>query len=376
MEDNSKNLSILIVDDDPAIRHVCSAILKKNYTDVRTFDNGLDALSYIRNNNTDIVLVDLKMPGISGHELIGRIAELNKDIVIMVITAYASIENAIEAMQKGASDFLPKPFTPDELRFAIKKAADKRELILQRTRALEEKREMEENYLSFVSHQLKSPLFAAQQLLYLLEEGDYKINEDVLSIIKRANRRISEAAKLVNEWLLVSRFEKSGFSQDFAETDIVPLINSELERHHEQIAAKGINVVLDIPRSVRLETDPSAFSMMISNLISNAVKYNVEDGKLLIRINEEAESTRIEVEDTGIGIKKEYIPRLFSKFFRIRDEKTKNIEGTGLGLAIIKKIIDEHSGSIEVASEEGKGTRFTVILPKRHPKPAVTGENN
>ncbi|MCX7958818.1 MAG: hybrid sensor histidine kinase/response regulator [Deltaproteobacteria bacterium] len=366
MEENSKNLSILIVDDDPAIRHVCSAILKKNYTDVKTFDNGLDALAYIKENNADIVLVDLKMPGISGHELIVRISELDKDIVIMVITAYASIENAIEAMQKGASDFLPKPFTPDELRFAIKKATDKRELILQKKRALEEKRETEENYLSFVSHQLKSPLFAAQQLLYLLEEGDYKIDSEVLSIIKRANKRITEAAKLVNEWLLVSRFEKSGFSQDFVRTDIIPLISAEIERFSEQINKKNIEIIAELPKSVYIETDPSSFSMVVSNLISNAVKYNISKGKIYIRILEENESIRLEVEDTGIGIKKEYIPRLFSKFFRIRDDKTKNIEGTGLGLAIIKKIVDEHNGDIHVESEEGKGTKFIIIFPKTH----------
>lgn len=366
MEENNKNLSIVIVDDDPAIRHVCSTILKKNYNDVKTFDNASDALGYIKENNVDIVLVDLKMPGISGHELIGKITELDKDIVILVITAYASIENAIEAMQKGASDFLPKPFTPDELRLAIKKAADKKELINQKKRALEEKREMEENYLSFVSHQLKSPLFAAQQLLYLLEEGDYKIDEVALSIIKRANRRITEAAKLVNEWLLVSRFEKSGFSQDFVETDIIPLINMEIERYNEQIVSKGINIMTDIPDHFYIQTDPNAFSMVISNLITNAIKYNIQNGKIYLKIKEDKDKAIIEVEDTGIGIKKEYIPRLFSKFFRIRNEKTKNIEGTGLGLVIIKKIIDEHKGTIEVFSEEEKGTKFIITIPKKH----------
>ncbi|MCX7943791.1 MAG: hybrid sensor histidine kinase/response regulator [Deltaproteobacteria bacterium] len=368
MENIIKNLNIVVVDDDPAIRHVCYSILKKNFVNVITFDNGLDALSHIKENYTDIVLVDLKMPKMDGHELIGKITELDKDIVIIVITAYASIENAIEAMQKGVSDFLPKPFTPDELRLAIKKAADKRELIIQKAKALKEKREMEENYLSFVSHQLKSPLFAAQQLLYLLEEGDYNIEADVLSIIKRANKRINEATKLVNEWLLVSRLEKSGFSGNFTETDVIGLINSEIERYNEQIQAKDIKVYKEMPEYFNVETDPSAFSMVISNLISNAIKYNKKGGKIFIRVNEIGEYLKLEIEDTGIGIDKEYIPRLFSKFFRIRNEKTKNIEGTGLGLVIIKKIVDEHNGSIEVESEEDKGTKFTILIPQRHHK--------
>lgn len=366
MEDINTNLSIVIVDDDPAIRHVCSTILKKSYSDVRTYDNGLDAISFIKDNNTDIALVDLKMPGISGHELIERISRLEKDIVIIVITAYASIENAIEAMQKGASDFLPKPFTPDELRFAIKKAADKRELILQKVKALKEKREMEENYLSFVSHQLKSPLSAAQQLLYLLEEGEYKIDPEVLSIIKRANNRISDANKLVNEWLFVSRLEKSGFIQEFVETDIIPLINAEIERFKENLVANNIQIIKEFPDSLYTMTDPACFSMIISNLISNAIKYNKKNGKIFIRVKDNIDKIQIEVEDTGIGIKEEYIPRLFSKFFRVRDEKTRNIEGTGLGLAIIKHIVDEHRGEIRVESQIDRGTKFIISLPKKN----------
>ncbi|MGB9600749.1 MAG: sensor histidine kinase, partial [Myxococcota bacterium] len=312
-----------------------------------------------------IALIDLKMPGISGHELIERISKLDKDIVIIVITAYASIENAIEAMQKGASDFLPKPFTPDELRFAIKKAADKRELILQKIRALKEKREMEENYLSFVSHQLKSPLSAAQQLLYLLEEGEYRIDPEVLSIIKRANNRIGEANKLVNEWLFVSRLERSGFTQELIETDIISLINAEIDRFQESLYQNGIQLIKEFPNSVHIITDPTCFSMIISNLISNAIKYNKKNGKIFIRVRDKNDKIQIEVEDTGIGIKPEYIPRLFSKFFRVRDEKTRDIEGTGLGLVIVKRIVDEHKGDIQIVSEIDRGTKFIITLPKK-----------
>ncbi len=364
MNEKGHNLNIAIIDDDPAIRLVCSTILKKNYSDVITFDNGSDAFDYIKQNNIDIVLVDLKMQGISGHELIEKIVELDKDIVIIVITAYASIENAIEAMQKGASDFLPKPFTPDELRFAIKKAADKRELIQQKAKALKEKREIEENYLSFVSHQLKSPLFAAQQLLYLLQESDYKIDTEVLNIIKRANCRINEATKLVNEWLLVSRLEKSGFTQEFTKTDIISIITSEIERNSEQLKEKNIQIIKEMPLSLIIETDPSSFTMIVSNLLSNGIKYNKLNGKLIIRIKEYVDTITIEFEDTGIGIQKEYIPRLFSKFFRIRNEKTINIQGTGLGLAIVKQIIDEHRGNIRVESEPDRGSKFSITLPR------------
>jgi len=364
VEDTEKNFTILIVDDDPAIRHVCLSILKKQYSNIFAFENGVEALDFIEKNSVDILLVDLKMPGMSGHELIERVTQLNKEIVIIVITAYASIENAIEAMQKGASDFLAKPFTPDELRFAIKKASDKRELILQRARALQEKREMEENYLSFVSHQLKSPLSAAQQLLYLLEGENYKIDGEALDIVERAINRISEANRLVNEWLVVSRLEKSGFVGDFTDTDIVPLILQEIEKHREGIIRNKLEVITEIPQSYIMKTDQSSMSMLLSNLISNAIKYNKNGGKVIIRLRGDEKHTILEIEDTGIGIKKEYIPRLFSKFFRVRDEKTKNIEGTGLGLVIVKKIIDEHRGDIRVESEPDKGTKFIITFPR------------
>ncbi len=364
MEEVNQNLNIVIVDDDPAIRSVCSTILKKHFTSIITFSNGADALNHISSNDTDVVLVDLKMPGISGHELIEKIVQLQKDIVIVVITAYVSIENAIEAMQKGASDFLPKPFTPDELRFSIRKAADRRELILQKQKILKEKREMEENYLSFVSHQLKSPLSAAQQLLYLLEEGDDGIGKEALEIIKRANSRITEANKLVNEWLLISRMEKAGFISEFKSIDVIPIIYSEIEKQREIIKNNNLDLLIKLPSSTTIKTDASAFGMMIANLLSNAIKYNRQNGKIYIRLIEEKDKIVIEVEDTGIGIKAENIPRLFSKFYRVRDDSTRGIEGTGLGLAIIKQIVNEHHGEISVKSEYGKFTIFNIKLPR------------
>lgn len=364
MEETNQNLSIIVVDDDPAIRGVCSTILKKGYNQVTTFENGAEALDFIKSNNADIVLIDLKMPGISGQELIERIVDLQKDIVIVVITAYASIENAIEAMQRGASDFLSKPFTPDELRFSVRKAADRRALILQKQKILKEKREMEENYLSFVSHQLKSPLSAAQQLLFLLEEGDYHIDSGALDIIRRANTRITEANKLVNEWLLVSRMEKAGFISELKQIDIIPIINSEIEKHQENIKNRNIELITCLPSSITIRTDSSSFATIISNLLSNAIKYNRQNGRIYIRLIDEGDKVRIEVEDTGIGIGKDYIPRLFSKFFRVRDESTKGIEGTGLGLAIVKKIVDEHGGETSVESEPANFTRFIIRLPK------------
>ena len=146
--------TIVVIDDDYAIRLSCSKILSKMGLRVAAFENGARGLEGVAELKPGVVVVDLKMPGISGLEVIARVHEIDPQIILVVITGYATIDTAVEAMKSGAYDFLPKPFSPDELRMIINRGLDRRRLALESQRAEVDRALLKRRFVTFVSHQL------------------------------------------------------------------------------------------------------------------------------------------------------------------------------------------------------------------------------
>ena len=163
-----RNYKILIIDDEEIVLDSCIEILSSNDYMINTASNGEMGLELLKEIQPDIVFVDLKMPGLSGIEVLEKIHSLDPTIVTVVITGYATVDSAVEAMKHNAYDFLPKPFTPDELRLLTKRGLERRNLILETQALRREKELLRENFAAIVSHELKSPLGAVQQNIYLL----------------------------------------------------------------------------------------------------------------------------------------------------------------------------------------------------------------
>ena len=151
---------ILIIDDEEIVRDSCVQILAKRNYQVSTAQNGEEGLEMLAEFKPDLALVDLKMPGISGYEVLDRIHDYDPTIVTVVITGYATVDSAVEAMKKGTFDFLPKPFKPDELRLIVQRSLERRKLILETIALRKEKEMLREQFAAIVSHELKSPLSA------------------------------------------------------------------------------------------------------------------------------------------------------------------------------------------------------------------------
>jgi DNA-binding NtrC family response regulator len=161
---------ILIIDDEEVVLDSCTEILAGSNYEIATATDGVRGLTLVEEFHPDLVFVDLKMPGISGFEVLEKIREYDSTVVAIVITGYATVSSAVEAMKKGAYDFLPKPFTPDEFRLITRRGLEKRTLVLE-TMALRREREiLRENFAAIVSHELKGPLSAVQQNLFVLEQ--------------------------------------------------------------------------------------------------------------------------------------------------------------------------------------------------------------
>ncbi len=361
-----KKTFILVIDDEESMRDSCSQILKKDGFLADTAKDGSVGLEKIEKNKPDLVLIDLKMPGISGMEVLEKIKEIDPNIIPVVITGYSTVESAVEAMKRGAYDFLPKPFTPEELRIIIRRGLERRKLILETESLQKEKKLIEENFITMVSHQLRSPLVAIQQYFEVILAGMVgEVQEKQKEMILRSRNRLEGLLNLINDWLDVARLDSGQIVDNFESLSLKKVIRKLIE--DMQPLAQDNDVSLELgscSENDLVQGDKETLEQVFSNLITNAIRYNKPKGKVIITIKENKDFVSTEVQDTGIGIAEEHLPFIFDQFYRVKRGEDQKIKGTGLGLSIAKKIVDAHGGSIKVSSELGKGSTFAVILAK------------
>ena len=357
---------ILVIDDDESMRDSCTQILTKDGFQAEIAKDGSSGLEKIKETKPDLVLIDLKMPGINGLEVLEKTKEIDPNIIAVVITGYATVESAVEAMKKEAYDFLPKPFTPDELRIIIKRGLERRKLILETESLRREKKLMEENFITMVSHQLRSPLVAILQYFEVILGGMVgEISGKQKEMIQKAQIRLENLMNLINDWLDVARLDSGQIVDKLKPLSLKKVIKKTLEDMQPLARENDISLELrPFPGNKNVLGDEESLKQVLSNLITNAIRYNKPKGKVVIAIKENRDFIATEVQDTGIGIAKEHLPFIFDQFYRVSRGESQKVKGTGLGLSIAKKIVDAHGGSIQVSSELGKGSTFTVLLPK------------
>ncbi len=360
----TRRYKIIIIDDEEIVLDSCTQILEGSDYDVATASNGTQGLQIVQEHQPDLVFVDLKMPGISGIEVLEQIKTLDPTIVMVVITGYATVSSAVEAMKQGAYDFLPKPFTPDEFRLITERSIERRRLTLEAIALRKEKEILRENYAAIVSHELKSPIGSLQQNLWVLaKELAPVLSEAQKSRLDRMITRIDDVMKLIHSWLRVMSVDISKIRESFVLLDITDVIGKVIETVEPQAIRKGIKVIPSIPGSISpIMGEEISFVEALVNIVGNAVKYSYANSKVLVNVEEQAGFVTIAISDTGIGIPQNEIPYIFEDFYR--GKSTQTSEGShGLGLTISRRIIDAHDGSVSVDSNAGKGTTFTIKVP-------------
>jgi two-component system sensor histidine kinase/response regulator len=356
---------VFVIDDDAVMLLSCRRILEKDGYEVETYDNGLGGIRRIAQVRPHLLLVDLKMPELDGLQVIERVRALGPDIVIAVITGYATISTAVDAMKAGAYDFLPKPFTPDELRLIVNRGHERWRLAAESARLRHEKEEAERRFVTFVSHQLKSPVVAAKQYLdVLLFTSRDEMALQTREWLARAQVRLDEMLSLIHDWLELARVDHGALAQAADTCDLAAIAAQAVEAWNAQARAAGVTIALDAAQGAgAVRGDAVSLTTVLSNLLSNAIKYNQVGGRVAVRTGLEGGMAFAEVSDTGIGIPAESLPRLFEEFYRVKTPQTREIPGSGLGLAICRRIVSALGGTIDVRSRAGEGTTFTVHLP-------------
>ena len=357
--------SVLIIDDDEMMLDSCSQVFTKEGYRIETAGDGDTGLKKFAEEKPDLVLVDLKMPGKSGMEVLEELRTIDPDCVAVVITGYSTIESAVEAMKRGAYDFLPKPFTPDELRLIVRRGLERRRS-MQETEALRREKElMRRNFVTMVSHELRAPLSAVQQNLMVIMEGLVgEVPEKVQEILFRMKERIKGLISLISDWLDLSRIESGEMVTEMEDADIKAVLCEVVDLLRSLADEKKVSVSYTGPAEYpSIRGNRETLFMLFTNLVHNGIKYNKEGGEVHVVLEAEENGTKVTVSDTGVGIPEESLPLIFEQFYRVKDGR--QIVGSGLGLSIVKKIVEAHSGTIGVESEVGKGTAFIVHFPSR-----------
>jgi len=369
-----ETLRVLVVDDEPGMRLGAARVLEGFRAHLPDIDaevdfvveqaaSGEEGLERIAAAPPDLLLLDHKLPGLSGLEVLEQLAHRQAELLTVMITAYASLETAVTATKRGAYDFLAKPFTPAELKAAVTKAA--RHLMLQRRarRLAEEKRQLRFRFLSVLAHELKSPLAAIEGYLFLLR--DRTSGNDVAAydrVIERTLARTEGMRKLILDLLDLTRIESGQKKRELGPVDVAEVARTALEGVQAAADERGIALALHAPEPVTLTADRGEIEIILNNLVSNAVKYNRDAGRVDVTLGKSDDIVTIRVADTGIGLTPEEAGRLFQEFVRIRNDQTRRIDGSGLGLSIVRKLAQLYGGDATVESAPGVGSTFAVSL--------------
>jgi two-component system sensor histidine kinase/response regulator len=345
-------LKILVVDDEPGIRSGVTRILRNFRVDYPFMEEAYDfevfeastgeaGIEMVESNQPDILLLDNKLPGIQGIEVLEYIKKKQYNIIV------------------------PKPFTPQELKSSIENITKKVFLKKMTTRLQESGKQVRFQFLSVLSHELKTPLNAIDGYLKMIRERQLGAKiEDYDEAIERSLDRIRGMRTLILDLLDLTKVETSRGKRNIREVNVPGIVRTAIDTMQPYSIQKEVNVSLAGPESLTIQADPNELEIICNNLISNAIKYNKEGGSVHCELADEGDRVGISVTDTGIGMTPAEMEKLFQDFVRIKNEKTRNITGSGLGLSIVKKLVESYNGKIEVSSTPDQGSIFKVFIPK------------
>ncbi len=354
---------ILLIDDEEVVLDSCRAVLEGSDHQVATATGGAEGLEQVRTFQPDLVFVDLKMPGMSGMEVLEAIRAFDSNIICVVFTGFATIAAAVEAMQRGARDFLPKPFTPDEFRSMIRRGLEWRRLVVEAAALRREREALRENFAAIVSHELRSPLGAIQQNLFvLIKELAGVATADQQRRLERMSTRLTDLLALVNRWLRGFSVDFSNLKESFRPVAVAEPIAQAVESAQAEATRKAVEIDVAADPEAMVLGDAGTLGEAFLNVIGNAVKYSREGGRVGVSAVRRDEKVVVSVTDTGVGISEADLSRLFDAFYR-GQAASGGAGGAGIGLAVTRRIVEAHGGTITANGDPGRGSTFVIALP-------------
>lgn len=237
-------------------------------------------------------------------------------------------------------------------------------------REIEELRKMEafrREFIADVSHELKTPIFAAQGFVHTLLDGAVNDRAVRMKFLSKAARSLDGLDMLVQDLLTLSHIETGQIKMQFGNVDMVRLTGEVFEQFEGEAETRGVTLSIEAPSAVTAYADYQRISQVMTNLVSNAIKHSYEGGRVQVVLEQTKKNVVVRVKDNGEGIPAEHLSRIFERFYRVDKSRSREKGGTGLGLAIVKHILDGHNTRAEVESSPGKGSTFSFKLPRFKP---------
>jgi signal transduction histidine kinase len=373
------NHKLLVVDDEKDIRELLSRVLSRiGGFQVELAENGEEGLQKISNDSYDLVLTDLKMPKVDGLQLVNEIARIKPETLTVLMTGHGSVDSALEAMKRGASDYLTKPLNLEELIIRLHKVLEEKQRFVslkgyaaELEKANEELRKVDQiksEFVSIASHELRTPLSAIKNSVQLILQGKTgEINEHQKKFLAMADRNITRLTNILNDLLNLSRIESGRIEMKFEELDVRVPIEFVLSSLQPQAQGKSIRLKMELQDELpTVYGDRDKLEQILTNLVGNSMKFTPEEGEISVSariFEQDGHMMAVSVKDSGIGIPEDQLTKVFEKFHQVEGSLQRSVSGTGLGLAITKGLVEAHQGTIWAESELGKGSTFTFTLP-------------
>jgi len=370
-----EDYTILAVDDIATNIMLLKAVLSRAKYKIVTASGGFEALEKVAEVNPDLILLDIMMPDMDGYEVLKRLKAdpAHEDIPVIFLTALHNPEDIVKGFKFGASDYISKPFNHEELitRVAhhIYLAAAQRTIMQQRDE-LQATVEARDKMYSVIAHDLRSPIGTLKMVFNMLSinlTAD-QIGEDSFEMISMGNNITESTFMLLDNLLKWTKSQIGRMNTVFQEVDISEVVLFASKMSDVVAQVKNIEVEYDIPEAITVSCDVDMVKTIMRNLMSNAIKYSQEGGKIVVSVRETPTHAAISVRDNGIGIKEEDIPKLLNPETHYTTYGTKNEEGSGLGLQLVQDLTHRNGGTLTIESKEGEGSTFTFTIAKEQPE--------
>ena len=374
--------NILVVENEVGMRATLCAILEDAGYKVSGLDKGAEALEMIRNQPFNVVITDIRLPDVDGMEILELAKEIDPDVAVIVMTGYASLETAVEAVNEGAYAYFVKPANVDEIKTTIinalrqqrlsrenKRLVDdlqrSNKLLFEANKQLKKTTDAKSAFLASMSHELRTPLNTIIGFSELMiDEVPGEINEEQRQCLNDVLSSSKHLLSLINEVLDLSKIESGKVELRLSNIILTKVIESLKSTLMPILASRKQSLDIKIEEGLpSVYTDKAKLRQVLLNLLTNAIKFTSDGGKLKIEAIRDGDWCQVSVIDNGTGIKKEDQERIFEPFTQIDALPEEKREGTGLGLALTKQLVEMCGGKIWVESEYGKGSQFTFTVP-------------
>jgi signal transduction histidine kinase len=371
-------VTILVVEDEEIIRLMFQQTFESWGFKVDVAENGKDALEMCHQKKYQIVVTDLNMPVMDGMELLKRLKSKWPNIEVIVITGYATIESAIEAMKLGAYDFILKPVNFDHVQFTMNKCYSKiraeaeNQELRQANMQLLELNEMKDKFLYITNHEIRTPLTIIKGYIDVLKNLVQNPNEELSETMEILDETTEELNELVDRMHLLEALEHGKI---MAKNELVDLkiVLTKVAKLFKQRQIE-LKVVVD-KKPLFIRGDYRQIQLVMRELLQNALKFTPDRGNVMVRLELRNDKVYYSVKDSGIGIPFDKQKVIFDRFYEIQEvvnHKTSKDEfmggGLGIGLSMVKEIINTMNGDIELISEPRQGSLFKIILPITQPQ--------